>query len=59
MKTTIATMSIAADTTTTATARSVATWRSMTCAVAIHVSATKPMYQQTRNPRPPESEVSW
>ena len=59
MNTTMATISSAAETTITATTRSVATWRSMICAVAIHVSATKPTYQHTKNPTPPDSDVSW
>jgi len=59
MKRTMPITSRAALTTITATTRSVATWRSMTCAMPSHVSARNPTYQQTRNPRPPDSEVSW
>ena len=59
MKITSPTTSSAALTTTTATTRSVATWRSIIWAVPNQVRARKPRYQQIRNPRPPESEVSW
>ena len=58
MKTTREKTRRAALTMTTATTRSVATRRSITWAAPIQVSARKPMYQQTRNPKAPDRMVS-
>ena len=58
MKTTKKTTRRAALTMMMATTRSVATRRSITWAAPIQVSARKPMYQQTRNPKAPDRTVS-
>ena len=59
MKTTSPTISRAALTTSTATTRSVATWRSMTWEVPNQVRARKIAYQHRKNPKAPDSRVSW
>ncbi len=59
MKTTSPTINRPAETTNTATTRSVATCRSITCAVLNQVRTTKTRYQHRKNPKAPDSKVSW